>query len=160
MFVFGAVVADLDPTGSYRWLPDGPGLTVDESFNVQQGVRLEVGLRYLLLGAISPRELFGTPRELGADPPLGYHLPDHPPLGRYLLGVAHNIVTTFAMPADWPSPFVYAAARFGSAAAFRGDRVLGYGFRDLPLGPWCRLGGRVLAAAHAATVRTCALRIA
>lgn len=112
------VVADLDPTGAYSWLPDGPGLTIDESFNVEQGVRLEIGSRYVALGALSVRELFGTPDELGPDPPAGYHLPDHPPLGRYLLGVAHNIVTAITTPAAWPSPFVIAAARIGSAVAF------------------------------------------
>lgn len=115
---FLLVVIDLDPTGAYPWLPDGPGLTVDESFNVEQGVRLEIGSRYVLLGALSIRELFGTPDELGPDPPAGYHLPDHPPLGRYLLGVAHDLSTAVVMPTDWPSPFVIAAARLGSAAAF------------------------------------------
>ncbi|MDQ3329472.1 MAG: glycosyltransferase family 39 protein [Planctomycetota bacterium] len=115
---FCLVVADLDPTGAYAWLPDGPGLTVDEMFNVEQGVRLEIGSRYVALGAMSLRELFGTPDELGPNAPHGYHLPDHPPLGRYLLGVAHGLVTAVSMPSDWPSPIVTAAARFGSAVAF------------------------------------------
>ena len=112
------ILTGLDPTGTYAWLPDGPGLTVDESFNVEQGVRLEIGLRYMLLGAVSLKEVFGTPTELGADAPLGYHLADHPPLGRWLLGVAHDLVTAVAPPTDWPTPFVTAAARFGSAIAF------------------------------------------
>jgi hypothetical protein len=115
---FLLVVADLDPTGTYDRLPDGPGLTVDELFNVEQGVRLEYGSRAWLVGGLTLRELFGTAEELGPNPPAGYHLPDHPPLGRYLLGVAHTLVTSFAMPKDWPTPFVAAAARFGSAAAF------------------------------------------
>jgi hypothetical protein len=115
---FLLVVADLDPTGAYPWLPDGPGLTVDESFNVGQGVRLEVGLREWIAGRLTLRELFGTPVELGPNPPIGYHLPDHPPLGRWLLGVAHDVLTTFAWPDGWDFPLVYAAARFGSAAAF------------------------------------------
>ena len=118
LLAFLLVASDLDPTGTYAWLPDGPGLTVDESFNVEQGVRLEIGLRYWLLGAVSLRDVFGTADELGPDPVMGYHLPDHPPLGRLLLGVAHRLVTALAMPADWPTPFVVAAARFGSAAAF------------------------------------------
>lgn len=115
---FLLVVADLDATGAYGWLPDGPGLTVDESFNVQQGARLEVGLREWIAGRLTLRELFGTAEELGPNPPAGYHLPDHPPLGRWLLGVAHNVVTTFAWPEGWEYPLVYTAARFGSAMAF------------------------------------------
>jgi len=115
---FLLAAADLDATGAYGWLPDGPGLTVDESFNVQQGARLEVGLREWVAGRLTLRELFGTAEELGPNPPAGYHLPDHPPLGRWLLGVAHNVVTTLAWPGGWEYPLVYTAARFGSALAF------------------------------------------
>ena len=35
-----SIVTCLDPAGSYPSLPEGPGLTVDEIFNVQQGVIL------------------------------------------------------------------------------------------------------------------------
>ena len=77
---FVLVIADLDPTGTYPWLPDGPGLTVDESFNVGQGARLEVGLREWVAGRITLRELFGTREDLGPNAPAGYHLPDHPTL--------------------------------------------------------------------------------
>lgn len=115
---FLLVVIELDPTGTYSWLPSGPGLTVDEVLNVQQGVRTEIGLRRWLSGAVTLRELFGDPEELAAMPPIGFHATDYPPLGRYLLGVAHNLVTTFAYPANWKTPFVVAAARFGSAIAF------------------------------------------
>ncbi|MGC1272982.1 MAG: glycosyltransferase family 39 protein, partial [Planctomycetaceae bacterium] len=102
----------LDPTGTFDRLPDGPGLTIDESLNVQQGVRLEIGLRYLALGVVDLREVFG------ASDALGTYMADYPPLGRWLLGVSHNLVTAFARPDGWDSPFVYAAGRFASAVAF------------------------------------------
>lgn len=115
---FLLVVAELDPTGTYDWLPDGPGLTIDESLNVQQGVRTEVGLRRWLEGRITLREYFGDLEMLGDRAPIGYHAADYPPWGRYLLGLSHAIVTTFAFPADWETLFVVAAARFASAVAF------------------------------------------
>jgi hypothetical protein len=159
---FFLVASNLDPTGAYPWLPDGPGLTVDEMFNVEQGVRLEVGSRYVALGAMSLRELFGTSEELGPDAPGGYHLPDHPPLGRYLLGAAHDIVTSIAMPADWPSPIVTAAARFGSAIAFGVTAFLIASFSRRHFGPiagWTSAAAlvlmpRVFGHAHIASLET------
>ena len=118
LLAFLIVAGELDPTGTYAWLPDGPGLTIDEVINVQQGVRTEIGLRAWLAGGITLRELFGDFEMLGPRAPFGYHATDYPPLGRYLLGVAHNFVTTFAFPANWGTHFVVAAARFGSALAF------------------------------------------
>ena len=50
---FVAVVAAIDPAGDYPDAPQGPGLTVDETFNVQQGVRLVEGLRVWLLGIVA-----------------------------------------------------------------------------------------------------------
>jgi hypothetical protein len=35
-----SIVVSVDPGGSYPHLPQGPGLTVDEIFNVEQGVYL------------------------------------------------------------------------------------------------------------------------
>lgn len=162
LLAFFLVAIDLDPTGTYTWLPDGPGLTVDEMFNVEQGVRLEVGSRYVALGAMSVRELFGTPEDLGPNARHGYHLPDHPPLGRYLLGVAHNVVTSFSMPADWPSPIVTAAARFGSALAFAVTVFLVASFARRHYGPaagWTAAAAlvlmpRVFGHAHFASLET------
>lgn len=162
LVAFLLVVADLDPTGAYPWLPDGPGLTVDESFNVQQGVRLEVGLREWVAGRLTLRELFGTEKELGPNAPAGYHLPDHPPLGRWLLGVAHDVVTTVAWPTGWDYPVVYAAARFGSALAFAATLFLVARFATRRYGRpsgLCAAGTlalmpRVLGHAHLASLET------
>lgn len=116
--VFLLVAVELDPTGTFDWLPPGPGLTVDEVLNTQQGVRTAIGLRAWLSGEVSWAQLFGHAAELGPDAPLGYHAHDYPPLGRYLIGLAHAVVTTFAYPSQWETPFIIAAARFGSAIAF------------------------------------------
>ena len=126
---FLLVVSDLDATGGYAWLPDGPGLTIDESLNVQQGARLEVGLRYWALGVFDLRTVFGASENLG------HYMADYPPLGRWLLGVSHNVVTAFAQPAEWESPFVYTAGRFASAIAFAATVFFVGGFTHRRFGP-------------------------
>jgi hypothetical protein len=116
---FLAVVVAIDPAGDYPHAPQGPGLTIDESFNVEQGVRLVEGLRGWVLGAISLREVFGDQRDL-PNAQFGYHNPDHPPLGRLWLGLWHHLAATLAPPSQHLAnhPFVTACARVGSAAAF------------------------------------------
>ncbi len=91
-------------------LPSGPGLTPDESFNIVQGYYLfdafcEHGP--LLFTPAGAREVFG------AD---GY-LPDHPPLGRFMLGLAHEL-TSWLVDGDIPVAFNVPAARLGSCFAF------------------------------------------
>lgn len=115
---FCCVVMAIDAGGDYPSAPQGPGLTLDEWFNVQQGVRLAVGGKLWLLGAIDRKELFGDEKQLGPNPPFGYHLPDHPPLGRFWLGLFHQLALMVAPPVDHEAPFVTSAARVGSAAAF------------------------------------------
>jgi len=111
--VWIAVVATLDPAGSYPRMPQGPGLTVDEMFNVEQGVYLTEAMRGYGLGLLdlrSIREVFGQPE----------YLPDHPPLGRVWLGVHHQLARGIAPPSDpvAGSIAVTACARTGSATAF------------------------------------------
>lgn len=119
LLAFIVVVSTIDPAGDYPNAPQGPGLTVDEFFNVQEGVRLVEGWKAFALGAISLRDLYGDQRMLGNQaPPIGFHLADHPPLGRIWLGVFHNLTKAIAPPGDHPSFFVTACARVGSAAAF------------------------------------------
>lgn len=92
-------------------MPQGPGLTIDETFNVQQGVILVEAFRAYGVGLFTPdalQEVFS--------PPL--HLPDHPPLGRLWLGVHHHLVWWWAPPQQPEGPFVTACARAGSATAF------------------------------------------
>jgi len=105
------IVCHLDPAGSYPDMPSGPGLTIDETFNVQQGVVMVEAVRTYGLGMFEPavvRDVFS--------PPL--HLPDHPPLGRLWLGVHHHLWWWLFPPDDPDGPFVTACARAGSATAF------------------------------------------
>ncbi|MES2790704.1 MAG: glycosyltransferase family 39 protein, partial [Planctomycetota bacterium] len=93
----------LDPAGDYPARAEGPGLTVDEIFNVDLGARLA---DHLLTG-----DFPGAIR-------VGQTLPDHPPLGRLWLGLFHEFVLLLAPPHGQHAPLVVAAARVGSAVAF------------------------------------------
>ncbi|MEK6260054.1 MAG: phospholipid carrier-dependent glycosyltransferase [Planctomycetota bacterium] len=107
-----SVVVCIDPAGSYPNMPEGPGLTVDEIFNVEQGVLLVEQARSLGWLNLVP----GTSVE--AFKPENHYLPDHPPLGRYWLGVHHHLTWWLAPPFEPEGPFVTACARTGSATAF------------------------------------------
>lgn len=107
-----AIVLCLDPAGSYPSLPEGPGLTVDEIFNVQQGVYLVDQARVLGWLNLIP----GT--SLEAFRPNNGYLPDHPPLGRFWLGLHHQLTWWLFPPHDPDGFFVTACARTGSATAF------------------------------------------
>ncbi len=112
-----AVLLTLDPGDCRPSLPEGPGLTLDESFNVQMGVYLARSLSGYGVGLLHPdsaAEVFGVD---------GYN-PDHPPLGRLWLGVAHQLVESY-FPAQLSSyadassaRFAVVSARVGSAVAF------------------------------------------
>ena len=98
-----AVSLALDPAGDYPAQAEGPGLTVDEIFNVDLGAKLA---DHLLLG------------DLPGAIQTGQMLPDHPPLGRLWLGFFHEMVRLVAPPKAPHAPLIVAAARFGSAVAF------------------------------------------
>ena len=105
------VLLTLDPADSRPHLPQGPGITLDESFNVQMGVYLVESLKSYGLAILHPQsveEVFGAP---------GYN-PDHPPLGRLWLGVFHEISRKVAPVESGDNRFVTIHARSGSAAAF------------------------------------------
>ena len=100
-----------DPAGDYPSSLTGPGETLDEVFNVQQGVYLAEAVKAYHLALLDPqsaREVF--------DPAI--YNPDHPPLGRLWLGVHHQLTRSCFPPSHHPSPFVTACARTGSATAF------------------------------------------
>lgn len=97
------VALALDPAGDYPGTFEGPGLTIDEIFNVDVGARIA---DRVLAGDVT-----GTIREART-------LPDHPPLGRLWLGLAHEVVILVAPPRGEHAPLVVAAARVGSAVAF------------------------------------------
>ncbi|MBI5760037.1 MAG: hypothetical protein HZA46_16090 [Planctomycetales bacterium] len=98
-----SVVATIDPGGDYPWLGEGPGLTLDEPFNVQQGV--------VLADRLFELDFDGIQKELATNP-------DHPPLGRLWLGLWHEIAYLIAPPQQPHDLMVVACARVGSAAAF------------------------------------------
>ena len=107
-----SIVVAIDPAGSYPNMPEGPGLTVDEIFNVEQGVLLVEQAKALGWLNLVP----GTSVE--AFKPENHYLPDHPPLGRYWLGVHHHLTWWLFPPFDPEGPCVTACARTGSATAF------------------------------------------
>ncbi len=117
LFALVAVLATLDPADCRPSLPEGPGLTLDESFNVQMGVYLSRSVADYGVGLMHPdsaREVFGAK----------CYNPDHPPLGRIWLGTAHDLVESYA-PAKLssyadtlPVRFAIVSARVGSAVAF------------------------------------------
>lgn len=107
-----SIVVAIDPGGSYPSMPEGPGLTVDEIFNVEQGVYLveqSRALGWLNLIPSTSLEAFRTEN---------HYNPDHPPLGRYWLGVHHHLAWWLAPPFEPDGLFVTACARTGSATAF------------------------------------------
>lgn len=111
MVTLVAVLTTLDPADYRPSLPQGPGITLDESFNVQMGVYLVESLKNYGLGILDPNsieEVFGNP---------GYN-PDHPPLGRLWLGAFHEISRSVAPVDSGDNPFVTIHARAGSAVAF------------------------------------------
>ncbi len=111
-----AVVLTLDAAGDYPKLFEGPGVTLDESFNVQMGVYQWKALRDYNLALLHPdsvREVFGSRT----------YNPDHPPLGRVWLGLWHDLIEWLFPPSDHPTDqygfrFVTDCARVGSATAF------------------------------------------
>jgi hypothetical protein len=97
---------------------EGPGITLDESFNVQMGVYqwrvLRDGINFVLLMPESVHDVFG---------PESNYNPDHPPLGRLWLGFWHDLIEWLFPPSDHPVNehgirFVTDCARVGSATAF------------------------------------------
>jgi len=106
-----AVLITLDPADYRPNLPQGPGITLDESFNVQMGVYLIESFKGYGLGILDPQsaqEVFGNPA----------YNPDHPPLGRLWLGVFHEISRAVAPVRSGDNPFITIHARTGSAVAF------------------------------------------
>lgn len=110
-----SIIASIDPAGSYPRLPEGPGLTIDEIFNVEQGVYLVE-----LSRSLGWLNLIPTTSQEGFRSDSGYYLPDHPPLGRWWLGAHHHLAWWISPPhqPDPGSPVVTACARTGSATAF------------------------------------------
>ncbi|MCA9016525.1 MAG: phospholipid carrier-dependent glycosyltransferase, partial [Planctomycetaceae bacterium] len=108
-FAFVLVAAQLDCAQDLNFTGPGPGMTVDEPFNVGQGVFLVRAIQVYGVGVIDPeslREIFEHPN----------YLPDHPPLGRLLIGIAHETIAGFAGSDE--RPFVVTYGRYASAFSF------------------------------------------
>lgn len=106
---FLAVCLTSDPTGDYPLTASGPGITVDESFNVRQGLLLAEavsGYGIWILDPVNQRDVF---RET---------LNDHPPLGRLWIGLAEKLARNVFPPANSDALYSTAAARTASASAF------------------------------------------
>lgn len=150
-----SIVVAIDPGGNYPQCPEGPGLTIDEIFNVQQGVFLVTALRTYHLGLLDPVVLH--------DVFVKHHLADHPPLGRLWLGLHHEVVKGCFPPHAPEGPFVVACARWGSATAFALTILLVGGFTSQWYSRWAGLMAALALAlmprayghAHLAALESC-----
>lgn len=97
------VCLQLDAAGDHPGGWEGPGITVDEAFNVAQGVQL---VDRLMAG-----DFVGF-RQLDAQ------FPDHPPLGRLWIGVCHELAFVIAPPVERGIPYSITCARLAPALAF------------------------------------------
>ena len=157
------ILCEIDPAGDYPATAEGPGLTIDESLNVEHGVRTAVAVPGLIRGDLSVIEAFGEEEDFGGRiPNLNYYLPDYPPLGRLWIGVFHNFAASLVPPDDHPSMFIVACARTGSVVAF-GLTVLLIGWTAArwygPTAGWIASIGlvlmpRVFGHAHLASLET------
>ena len=109
-----AVIGTIDPAGSYPQLGEGPGITLDEVFNVEMGVYQWHALQehgWRLWSPAIRDQVFAD----GAGRPYN---PDHPPLGRLWLGMWHDFARWLWPPVETGAQTVTACARVGSALAF------------------------------------------
>ncbi len=100
-----------DAVGELPSHPQGPGLTLDEIFNIEAGVSLWRATIHHGLTLFSPRgarQVFGQPD----------YNHDHPPLGRLAIGAAHDLALSLAPPEQTAGPYSVAAARAAPALAF------------------------------------------
>lgn len=97
-----AICLTLDPAGDHPGGFDGPGLTLDEPFNVGQGV------------AMVDRLLSGDWAGFRA---ADAQLPDHPPLGRLWIGLCHELALIVWPPVSLAAPYSVACARTAPALA-------------------------------------------
>lgn len=109
LIAFMSVILTLDAAQDCSWSSEGPGVTFDEGFNVEMGVYLVESSLATGLGMLHP----ATQYEIAHDP---RYNPDHPPLGRWVLGLANGILNRLAPQND--RLYVLTFARCGSALAY------------------------------------------
>lgn len=106
-----AVALTCDVADDAAWIGDGPGLTFDEPFNVEVGVYLVQAYRQAGVAVLHPAtltEIYGHPS----------YNPDHPPLGRWLLGLSEAILHAQHPYKVDQNRYIVSYARVGSACAF------------------------------------------
>jgi hypothetical protein len=110
VLAFLSVFATIDPTGDMPWLWGGPGLSSDEPFNAMLGIDF------------ADKTLRGSVRELKR---AVTRFPDHPPLGRFWIGLCHELtfpmftpLNPYAGTSGVDRHYSMACARLGSATAF------------------------------------------
>ena len=111
VFALVAVLLTIDAAGNLPTF-EGPGVTLDESFNIDVGwfiVQAEWTYGLAALVPASQAEIFGIDR----------YNPDHPPLGRVCLGISDSLVRT-AIPhtATPQARWLVSSARPAAAVAF------------------------------------------
>lgn len=139
---FLAVFLTIDASGDFPSL-EGPGITIDESFNVDVGWYLVKAQSIYGLAALAPQsqmEIFSGENNYN---------PDHPPFGRVLLGISDALFGSLVNPSpgdDEPTRWSISAARPAAGLAYAATVWL-CGFATLRV-----TGGDALAGAAAATL--------
>ena len=158
--LFGVVAACLvagtiDVADEFPGEIQGPGLTLDEGFNIEVGIYLVESFAQLgpaILDQEAIRAIFADPR----------YNPDHPPLGRLAIGGVHKLAQ-WIRPLESSCGYIVSYARLASAIEFGLLVILlsyytrrWFGFRV------CCLTGisllalpRLFAHAHLASLETC-----
>ena len=152
-----AVLLTLDPA---QWMSvgvEGPGITLDESFNVAMGAYLVEMMQGLGVSLLDPEAAMDA---------FSVYNADHPPFGRLWLGVFHELSRTWIVGDLQAQPGTLSTftmcARIGSAAAFAITVFMTGLFAGKNWGPRCgcvaavslALMPRVFGHAHLASLET------
>ncbi len=155
LLAFSMTALTCDVADDSPWIGDGPGLTFDESFNVEVGVYLTHAYAQAGIAALHP----ATSYDIYSHP--AYN-PDHPPLGRLLLGLSEaSLHSQHHYKAD-QHRYILTYARVGSAFAFALTILIvtlftsrWYGeFAGIAAGASLLLSPRLFAHAHLASLES------
>lgn len=105
-----AVVMQIDIGGDYPNAAVGPGMTLDEPFNIAQGVYLNRAVGQFGISLFAPGNASAV---FESDA----YMSDYPPLGRLWLGAWHDITLSVFPVEHQDNRVVMSAARVGSAVA-------------------------------------------
>jgi len=108
---FFSVACTLDVADELSFSADGPGLSLDEGFNIETGVLLISQFEQYGLAALDPESL----QEIYSHP--AYN-PDHPPLGRVAMGITNRLGLALDSRLAPDCGYRVGYARLSSAIAF------------------------------------------